>query len=102
MRNDSGGGGDLGGAAAPQLQNLDKDFNGCFLPPLLIWQCDVIIDDMGRNMIKNDENDKTKNNKNCSKNLSDSNEKCEIKMMDWAGDAKSLIIIQTNWQQQQQ
>ena len=52
------GPGGRGGAAAPQLQNLGKDFNWCFLPPLLISQYDVIIDDKGRNMIKNDENKK--------------------------------------------
>ena len=34
-------GGWVGGGAPPQWQNLDKDWNKCFLPPLLIWQCDV-------------------------------------------------------------
>ena len=36
----------------PQLQHLDRDHNMCFLPPLLIWHCDVIIDEQGMNMIK--------------------------------------------------
>ena len=46
------------GPQLPQLQNLDKDRNLCLLPPRLILQCDVIDDEKGMNMMKNDSNDK--------------------------------------------
>ena len=38
---------------SPQLQNLDKDFNMCFLPPRLIWQCDIINDKLTVKFVKN-------------------------------------------------